>query len=903
MIFLEDLIHHMMVSVAVSLLLVLSRPLLRLMPWSWRKTPVCPQCLEEVPWPSKSTQHLNDRSHGMTRPVAPHPESFSPSAGSRPAGSTPTSLDGPPKCRHCNGNHYSEKCFKEHGYPDWFADYKARMYGPKAACTMTQDETRPPAPSANLCASDTMPGMGSNTWIIDTGASDHMTYDTNMFDELSRNPRDPYITSANGLPSPVTGEGTIHLTPSLPLSHALLVPNIRCNLLSIGRLLDTLNVSATFYSTHCFFQDLKTHFCVMVSTQFHASVKVFRTDNGGEYVNHTLTQFFRDQGIIHQTTTPFTPQQNGVSERKNRQLLEVARSLMLDMSVSHHLWGHGVLAAVYLINRTPSRVLDFQTPLDVLCAHTPPISVSKLPPKGERGSELKSFGMEDLGCIEASEGISDDEPTTGRLEDATGRQAICANSTGRAEGNDRSPLTMRDECIETTSRPEDTTSGPTICANPTGRTEEECNSDIGNSCEDEIDIRPPSALPLSQSTRDDEVLSNDVSTYPLPPRTTRGKPKVQYSPDIHAKSKYPINHYSGCYTLLQFDVKNAFLHGDLKEEIYMDPPPGIPVTSKEGMVCKLRKSLYGLKQSPRAWFGRFAASMRKSGYVQSNSDHTLFLKRRKGRLTALIIYIDDMIVTGDDQAEIQSLQKYLASEFEMKSLGDLKYFLGIEERYQRLVGKLIYLAHTRPDIAYAVSVVSQFMHAPSEDHMAAVTRILRYLKVTPGKGLMFSKYGHTDVEGYTDADWASSATDRRSTSGYFTFVGGNLVTWRSKKQKVVSRSSAEAKYRGMAHGVCELLWLRRLLRDLGFGPKKPMDLYCDNKAAIAIAHNPVQHDRTKHVEVDRNFIKEKLDAEIVSFPFISSEYQLADVLTKAVSTSIFHNSLDKLGMRDVFAPT
>ncbi|CAL9006242.1 unnamed protein product [Prunus brigantina] len=195
------------------------------------------------------------------------------------------------------------------------------------------------------------------------------------------------------------------------------------------------------------------------------------------------------------------------------------------------------------------------------------------------------------------------------------------------------------------------------------------------------------------------------------------------------------------------------------------------------------------------------------------------------------------------------------------------------------------------------------MHAPSEDHMAVVTRILRFLKVTPGKGLMFSKYGHTDVEGYTDADWAGSATDRRSTSGYFTFVGGNLVTWRSKKQKVVSRSSAEAEYRGMAHGVCELLWLRRLLRDLGFGPKKPMDLYCDNKAAIAIAHNPVQHDRTKHVEVDRNFIKEKLDAEIVSFPFISSEYQLAEVLTKAVSTSIFHNSLDKLGMRDVFAPT
>ena len=181
------------------------------------------------------------------------------------------------------------------------------------------------------------------------------------------------------------------------------------------------------------------------------------------------------------------------------------------------------------------------------------------------------------------------------------------------------------------------------------------------------------------------------------------------------------------------------------------------------------------------------------------------------------------------------------------------------------------------------------MHSPSEDHMGAVTRILRYLKVTPGKGLMFSKYGHTDVEGYTVANWAGSTTNRHSTSGYFTFVGGNLVTWRSKKQKVVSRSSAEAEYRGMTHGVCELLWLRRLLRDLGFGPKQPMDLYCDNKATIAIAHNLVQHDRTKYVELDRNFIKEKLDVKTVSFPFISSEYQLADVLTKAVSTSNFLN--------------
>jgi hypothetical protein len=387
----------------------------------------------------------------------------------------------------------------------------------------------------------------------------------------------------------------------------------------------------------------------------------------------------------------------------------------------------------------------------------------------------------------------------------------------------------------------------------------------------------------------------------------------------------------------------------------MDLPPGYGTNPSTNLVCKLKKSLYGLKQSPRAWFGRFTQSMRQFGYKQSNSDHTLFFKHHNSRITVLIIYVDDMVITGDDSEEIERLQQQLASEFEMKDLGNLKYFLGIEvargrdgiflcqrkyvldllaetgmldckpistpieqnhrlaeypdqnptnqSRYQRLVGRLIYLSHTRPDVAYAVSVVSQFMHNPSESHMEAVLRILRYLKSSPGKGLMFSKHNHLEVSGYTDADWAGCINDRKSTSGYFTFVGGNLVTWRSKKQKVVARSSAEAEYRGMAQGVCELLWLRNLLRDLGFKPKQAMNLFCDNKAAIDISHNPVQHDRTKHVEVDRHFIKEKLEAKLIAFPFVPTEEQLADILTKAVSNKAFNDALGKLDIRDMYAPT
>ena len=164
------------------------------------------------------------------------------------------------------------------------------------------------------------------------------------------------------------------------------------------------------------------------------------------------------------------------------------------------------------------------------------------------------------------------------------------------------------------------------------------------------------------------------------------------------------------------------------------------------------------------------------------------------------------------------------------------------DRYRRLVGKLIYLSHTRPDIAYAVGVVSRFMHKPQIHHMTAVMRILRYLKKTNSRGLLFRKNDNLDLLACTDADWAGDRDDRKSTSGYFTLVGGNLVTWKSKKQKVVALSSAEAEFRGIAKGITEILWIKRLLGELTFPQKRPCKMFCDNQAAISISGNPVQHD-------------------------------------------------------------
>ncbi|CAA6664134.1 unnamed protein product [Spirodela intermedia] len=328
------------------------------------------------------------------------------------------------------------------------------------------------------------------------------------------------------------------------------------------------------------------------------------------------------------------------------------------------------------------------------------------------------------------------------------------------------------------------------------------------------------------------------------------------------------------------------------------------------LVCKLKKSLYGLKQSPRAWF-------------ESNDDHTLFFKHySSGGLSVLLIYVDDIIITGNDDKEIQNLSNCLVQEFDVKTLGRLKYFLGIKvahsskdmfisqrkyiidllARTEKSVCKpantpidpnqklLFYLTHTQPDISHAVSILSQFMYQPKEYHLHAAYRVLHYLKGTPGKGVLFNQNEKVEVEMFTDANYASSMIDRRSTSGHVTFFGSNLVTWRSKNKMA------------LAQGICELLWVKNLLDELQIPLFSPMKIYCDNKSAVNLMHNPVQHDHTKHMEIDRHFIKKKLEPNVICISYILINNQLADILTKGISGTQRQKIILKLGMDDIPSP-
>jgi hypothetical protein len=407
---------------------------------------------------------------------------------------------------------------------------------------------------------------------------------------------------------------------------------------------------------------------------------------------------------------------------------------------------------------------------------------------------------------------------------------------------------------------------------------------------------------------------------------------------------------SQAWPLYQMDVTNAFLHGDLKEEIYMKLPPGMSTTASDE-VCKLRRSLYGLKQAPRAWFEKFRNTLLTFSFTQSQYDSSLFFYKTTTGMVFLLVYVDDIILTGNDIGLITKLQHMLHSTFQMKDLGHLTYFLGLEVHsrdhglflnqhkyiqdlielaglkdatavdtpmevnvkyrkdegdllpdpflYRQLVGSLIYLTITRPDISYAVHIVSKFMQAPRHLHLAAVRRLIRYLIGSPTRGLFFPKHSPLTLTSYSDADWAGCPDTRKSITGWCIFLGDALISWKCKKQDCVSKSSTEAEYRAMSATCSEIVWLRGLLSELGFPPTAPTPLHGDNTSAIQIAANPVYHERTKHIEVDCHYIREAFTRGVITLPHLNTALQIADAFTKALTRQRHQFLSSKLMLLDL----
>lgn len=343
------------------------------------------------------------------------------------------------------------------------------------------------------------------------------------------------------------------------------------------------------------------------------------------------------------------------------------------------------------------------------------------------------------------------------------------------------------------------------------------------------------------------------------------------------------------WTLHQLDITNVFLHGDLHEEVYMHLPLGVPVPPDfQGSIpiCKLIKSLYGLKQAPREWFAKFSQALLTFGFIQSKCDNSLFYIHTSSSFTALLVYVDDIILTGSSSSEITTVKAFLQSQFKVKDLGHLNYFLGIEiarskdgiyihqrkyalnllnttgllaakpshitleaqhnlntesgtplsdgSIYRRLVGQLIYLTITRPELSYPVHILSQFMANPTNVHWNAALKLVRYLKNAPGQGLLLSATSSLSLQVFCDADWAACLMTRRSVSGYCVMLGNSLLSWKCKKQQTVARSSAESEYRSLANATCEVQWIYNLLTELHFLIPTPIKIFCDNIPLLAL---------------------------------------------------------------------
>ncbi|KAL5734666.1 hypothetical protein ACOSP7_032527 [Xanthoceras sorbifolium] len=359
----------------------------------------------------------------------------------------------------------------------------------------------------------------------------------------------------------------------------------------------------------------------------------------------------------------------------------------------------------------------------------------------------------------------------------------------------------------------------------------------------------------------------------------------------------------------QMDVKNAFLNSDLHEEIYMAPPPGVSHNPRE--VCKLKKSLYGLKQAPRAWFEKFSAVITSLGF--SSMLKSELTRQFEMKDLGSLRYFLGIKVAVSPKGYLLSQSKYTTEILERAHLTDTKTAdtpselnaryspsdgspLSDPTLYHTIVGSLVYFTITRPYIAYAIHIVSQFVASPTTIHWAAVLRILRYLRGTIFQSLILPSTSSLQLHVYSNTDWGHDSTDRKSVTGFCIFLGDSLISWKSKKQTVVSKSSTEAEYRALAFTTTEIVWLRWLLADMGVSLSHPTPMYCDNQSSIQIAHHSVFLERTKHIEIDCHFTRHHLKHGTITLPFVPSSLQLADFFTKSHTISRFRFLVGKLSI-------
>jgi transposase InsO family protein len=794
-------------------------------------------------------------------------------------------------------------------------------------------------------------------------------------------------------------------------------------------------------------------------------LKVLRTDNGGEFTSKEFEHFLAMAGIKHQTTAPYTPQQNGVVERANRTHVERMRAMLATGRVPKTFWTAAIKTSVYVGNRSATRALKDTTPYESYLNKKPSLGYfrtfgclayvyvpserrGKMDDTGRvcrfigysettKGYEFWSPGENKIivsrhvlfdensfhtpavttvhngGDVTIPEVSFDGEPAplhsqsfapadvgdvelVVRLEPAVGTQDPPAREV-RSEGAE---LRDENENLLSTHRPQRERKAPAHlnayvyavefalagrAINPSGEPDTFAEAMDRDDADEWLTAAKEEIATLARNGTW-ELVELPADREPIgcrwvfrikklaDGRVDRYKARVvaqgfsQVFGVDYQDTFAPVAKLTSMRAVLamaaiedlevhQMDVAAAYLNGDLEEEIYMRQPEGFEEHGKAHLVCRLRKSIYGLKQAGRAWYTKFSRSLTANlGFTRIDEDHSIFVRETHLGLVTLLVYVDDLLLIAKSRIAVDDLKKQLSAEFQVKDLGVAHSFLGIhitrnrqdgtltlsqtgfaqavlkrfkmdeskpvstpmdrdastlhqqsehdqafpKDIYLRAIGSLMYLAlGTRPDLSYAVGFLARFSSEPRESHWAAVKRILRYVRGTTNLGLVYERGGLATLEGFVDADWAGDKSDRKSTSGFGFAFGGALISWLSKKQSSVALSTTEAELIAASLATREAVWLRNFLSTFSRATREPTPLHIDNRGVLSLISNPVFHSRTKHIAIQEFYVREKSADGTVAPLYIASTENLSDIFTKALNRPLFELHRESLGLADI----
>uniref|UniRef100_A0ACD5ZKI0 Uncharacterized protein n=1 Tax=Avena sativa TaxID=4498 RepID=A0ACD5ZKI0_AVESA len=789
---------------------------------------------------------------------------------------------------------------------------------------------------------------------------------------------------------------------------------------------------------------------VAAEAECSCKLRVLRTDNDDKFTATEFASYCADEGIQRHYSAPYNPQQNGVVERRNQTVVEMAQALLKQRGMPAVFWGGAVLTAVYILNRSPTKALDDKTSYEAWHGRKPAVSHLQVFGCLAFAKELGHIGKLDdrstpgvfIGYAEGSKAYRILDPKTQRVR--TARDVVFNEGRGWAWDkavDDGSTPTYDDFIVEyvhfegaggagSSSSPSASTSvpkspsvpvavtptAPQVPTPPTPRAPAPAVTPPGTSTPAPAVTPPGTSTPAparvernpvefaSPLAHDEERIDAYYDGEPLWYRTMEGllgdqpvpgpvprnlEAQLQLACDDGEPRSFaeaeqdaawraamqlemdtegvdfddafaPVARMESVRLLLalaaqegwrvhHMDVKSAFLNGDLKEEVYVQQPPGFANPGQEGKVLRLRKALYGLRQASRAWNAKLDSTLKTMGFGQSPHEAAVYRRGNGGNALLVGVYVGDLVITGTKDAEVAAFKEEMKAAFQMSDLGLLSFDLGIEvhqdhsgitlrqtayakrvvelagltdcnpaltpmeerlklsrdstaeevdaTQYRRLVGSLRYLAHTRPDLVFSVGYVSRFMQRPTTEHQQAVKRIVRYVAGTLDHGLCYPRCpGTAHFVGYSDSDHASDIDTSKSTSGILFFLGKCLVSWQSVKQQVVAMSSCEAEYIAASTACTQALWLARLLGDLLGQDTSAVQLMVDSKSALALAKNPVFHERSKHIRVRYHFIRRCLDEGSIAASYINTKDQLADLLTKPLGRITFLGLCSRIGM-------